>query len=206
MASFSFRRRWGVLALVVFGALAIGLPALRLGFPTGVWAWADAFYRTGSWVFGGGHVVLPWLQREVVGPGWVSSSTFLSGYGAAQALPGPLFSVAAFLGMTIGGIPGAVVALVAIFLPGFLLIEGVLPFWSRLRGRRGWTGAFAGASAAVVGLLACTLVVTVGPTLTHPGDWAVVVGLFLLLEVAKWPAWAVVIVGALVGPLVLLIG
>ena len=200
-----FRRRWGVVALVVFAALALLLPWLRTT-QEAPWAWADAFYRTGSWVFGGGHVVVPWLQREVVGPGWVTSQTFLAGYGAAQALPGPLFAVSAFLGMVLGGWPGATIALVAIFLPGFLLIEGFLPFWSRFRGRPRWTGAFAGASAVVVGLLAFTLATSIGTALVRPGDWVVAAGLLLLLEKAKWPSWAVVLVGALVGDLVLLLG
>lgn len=202
----SLGRRWGVVALGTFFLLAVGLPLLRTTLPMGPWAWADAFFRTGSWVFGGGHVVLPWLQKEVVGPGWVTTPTFLAGYGAAQALPGPLFSVAAFLGMVVGGVPGAAIALVAIFLPGFLLIEGVLPFWARLRERPRWTGALAGVSAVVVGLLASALVTTIGPTLQRPSDWAVVGGLFLALEVGQWPSWLVVILGALVGFLGTLLG
>jgi len=203
--SFSQRRRSGVAALLLFLGLAILLPWLRSAFALDFLAWTDAFYRTGSWIFGGGHVVLPWLNREVVGPGWVSADAFLAGYGAAQALPGPLFSVAAFLGMIAGGLPGALIALVAIFLPGFLLIGGVLPFWSRLRVRRRWRGAFAGASAAVVGLLASTLISPLGSALARPGDWVVAAGLFLLLAGGRCPVWAVVLLGALAGPLVLLL-
>jgi chromate transporter len=203
---FASRRGPAVAALVLFAALAVGLPLARAAVPWEPLAWADAFYRTGAWVFGGGHVVLPWLNREVVQTGWVSSGTFLAGYGAAQALPGPLFTVAAFLGMATGGIPGALVALVAIFLPGFLLIGGVLPFWSRLRSYRRWRGAFAAASVTVVGVLAATLVHPIGDALVRPGDWVVAAGLVLLLEVARWPAWAVVLVGALAGPAVLLLG
>lgn len=203
--SFPGRRRWGVLALVVFLVLTFLLPELRANFASEPLAWADAFYRTGSWVFGGGHIVLPWLNREVVGPGWVSADAFLAGYGVAQALPGPLFTVAAFLGMVTGGLPGALIALVAIFLPGFLLIGGLLPFWSKLRSHQRWKGAFGGASAVVVGLLASTLISPIGSALAKPGDWVVATGLFLLLQAGRWPVWAVVGTGALAGPLVLLL-
>ncbi len=166
-------RRAGVAALLVFLVLAVLLPWLRSAASIPGVAWADAFYRTGSWVFGGGHIVLPWLNREVVGPGWVSADSFLAGYGAAQALPGPMFSVAAFLGTLVGGLPGALIALFAIFLPGFLLTGGVLPFWSRLRSRRRFRGAVTGASAVVVGLLASTLLSPVGRFCSTPvtGSW-----------------------------------
>ena len=205
LPAFPQRRRTGLVALGLFAVLAVGLPWIKALGPSDLTALADAFYRTGSWVFGGGHVVLPWLDREVVKTGWVSPDAFLAGYGAAQALPGPLFTFAAYLGMVAGGLPGAVVSLVAIFLPGFLLIGGVLPFWSRLRVQPRWRGAFAGASATVVGMLAATLVSPIGTALVQPADWAVAAGLFLLLEVGRWPAWAVALAGALVGPLVFLV-
>ena len=198
-------RRASVIALLIFLGLAVLLPWLRATFSDPPLAWMDAFYRTGSWVFGGGHIVLPWLNREVVGTGWVSSEAFMAGYGAAQALPGPLFTVAAFLGMLVGGLPGALIALFAIFLPGFLLIGGLLPFWSRLRSRRRLRGAMAGASATVVGLLASTLLSPIGAALVRPGDWVVAAGLFLLLITGRCPTWIVVLTGALAGPLVLLL-
>ena len=154
-------RRVGAVALTVFFVLLVGLPIVRAATgSTGV-AMVDTFYRTGSLVFGGGHVVLPLLHAGVVDPGWVNEDRFLAGYGAAQAVPGPLFSFAAYLGAVsvspLGGWTGAAVALVAIYLPSFLLLFGVLPFWDRLRESAGFRRALVGANAAVVGLLAAAL-------------------------------------------------
>jgi chromate transporter len=156
------------------------------------------FYRTGALVFGGGHVVLPLLQSEVVGRGWLDPDTFLAGYGAVQALPGPLFSFAGFVGaaqeLATGGWLGGVVAVVAIFLPSLLLMLGVLPFWDRLKTRPAARGALAGVNAVVVGLLAAALW---DPVLTgavqRPSDWALVAAAWVFLAVARLPPWLVVI-------------
>jgi len=196
-------RRVGMVALVVFVALLIGLPLARAadGQPA---AMADAFYRAGALVFGGGHVVLPLLDASVVGPGWVSESQFLAGYGAAQAVPGPLFTFAAYLGTVSGpapnGIAGAGLALVAIFLPSFLLILGALPFWDRLRGSPQLRRALTGTNAAVVGILLAALYTPVWTgAVTATGDVVVAaVGLGLLLS-GRVPPIAVVALSAAAG-------
>lgn len=164
VAGVNFKLRYGaplaVTLLVVFAALLFGLPLLAQG-QHGVVTVADAFYRVGALVFGGGHVVLPLLKELVVKPGWISSGDFMAGYGAAQAIPGPMFTLAAYLGArlpgSMGGLLGACVALCAIFLPGFLLIGGILPLWSAVAGRQLAARAIAGVNAAVVGLLAAAL-------------------------------------------------
>jgi chromate transporter len=154
-------RQVGVLALGTFVALLVGLPLARAVVDGQGLALFESFYRTGALVFGGGHVVLPLLHSTVVEPGWVSNDQFLAGYGAAQAVPGPLFTFAAYLGtVTVpepNGAAGAAVALVAIFLPSFLLIFGALPFWDVLRGSTGFRRALAGTNAAVVGILLAAL-------------------------------------------------
>lgn len=196
-------RRVGMVALVVFVALLIGLPLLRAadGQPA---AMADAFYRAGALVFGGGHVVLPLLDASVVGPGWVSESQFLAGYGAAQAVPGPLFTFAAYLGTVSGpapnGIAGASLAVVAIFLPSFLLILGALPFWDRLRGSPHLRRALTGTNAAVVGILLAAFYTPVWTgAITGPSDVVVAaVGLGLLLT-GRVPPIAVVALSAAAG-------
>ena len=191
-------------ALGLFLALLAGLPVLRTILDAQWLSVAESFYRTGSLVFGGGHVVLPLLHREVVLPGWVSDSRFMAGYAAAQAVPGPLFTFAAYLGAVMtagpGGIGGALLALTAIFLPSFLLLIGVLPFWSALRGRPGFQSALAGVNAAVVGLLAAALYqpVWTGSVSSVP-DFCVALGAFVLLTRVKAPPWAVVVLGAVVG-------
>src|SRR5688572_10207185 len=150
-------RRAGAVALLLFFALLIGLPVLASQTTNQPIALVDAFYRAGALVFGGGHVVLPLLQAEVVPPGWVTNDQFLAGYGAAQAVPGPLFTFAAYLGAVIGGWWAAVLCLVAIFLPSFLLVIGVLPFWEDLRRESWMQSALRGINAAVVGLLLAAL-------------------------------------------------
>lgn len=149
--------RAGALWLSLFFALLIGLPILAKLLPSPTMVVVDAFYRVGSLVFGGGHVVLPLLQAEVVSSGWVSNESFLAGYGAAQAVPGPLFTFAAFLGASMSTAPsgwvGGIVCLLAIFAPSFLLVVGAMPFWERLRRNTGMQAALAGVNAAVVGLL-----------------------------------------------------
>src|SRR4029077_3034020 len=132
-------------SLAVFFALLVGLPIARHIMPSHALAVFDSFYRAGSLVFGGGHVVLPLLQAEVVPPGWVTSEQFVAGYGAAQAVPGPLFTFAAYLGAVMeprpNGVAGAALALMAIFLPSFLLVVGALPFWAAVRGSSGFQQA-----------------------------------------------------------------
>jgi chromate transporter len=164
----------------------------------------NAFYRAGSLVFGGGHVVLPLLQAAVVPPGWVTNDAFLAGYGAAQAVPGPLFTFAAYLGAVMGPQPngwaGAAICLVAIFLPSFLLVIGVLPFWQALRGKPFAQSALNGVNAAVVGLLLAALYNPVWlAAITGPLDFAVALAAFLLLTVWKTPPWAVVVLSAVAG-------
>ena len=158
-------RRWAMACLVAFAVLLVGLPLLREAVASQAIALFGAFYRAGSLVFGGGHVVLPLLKETVVVNGWVSEDRFLAGYGVAQAVPGPLFTFAGFLGasMTLPptGVPGAVIALVAIFLPSFLLVWGLLPFWEVLRGRSDVRRALTGVNAAVVGLLLAALITPV---------------------------------------------
>ena len=200
-------RTVGTLALIVFFALLLGLPLLAAAVPSQGLTLFDAFYRTGSLVFGGGHVVLPLLQASVVPPGWVTNDAFLAGYGAAQAVPGPLFTFAAYLGAVMGPAPngwvGATLCLVAMFLPSFLLVIGALPFWDELR-RRPWAqSALAGVNAAVVGLLLAALyhpVWTAGITARRISRWAVAA--FLLLFMWKAPPWLVVIFCALGGAVV----
>lgn len=192
-------RRAGMTALALFALLLVGLPALAelgQGF-----ALTDSFYRAGSLVFGGGHVVLPLLQAETVVPGWVSEDAFLAGYGAAQAVPGPLFTFAAWLGAVMGpepnGVTGAVIALLALFLPGFLILIGALPFWDQFR-RKAWAqSAMQGANAAVVGILGAALyspVFTSG--LSGMPDFALALTCFVALTAWKAPPWAVVLLAA----------
>jgi chromate transporter len=164
----------------------------------------DSFYRSGALVFGGGHVVLPLLQAEVVPPGWVKNEQFLAGYGATQAVPGPLFTFAAFLGATSRYAPngwlGGFLALVAIFLPAFLLVIGTLPFWNMLRSRRAFQSALAGVNAAVVGLLLAALYQPAWTSsIRAPADLALGLVAFGLLAVWKWPPWVVVVLSALGG-------
>lgn len=197
-------RRTGALWLGLFLLLLVGLPILADGWPSPTLTLVDAFYRTGSLVFGGGHVVLPLLRDAVVAPGWVSEGAFLAGYGAAQAVPGPLFTFAAYLGavstMPPGGVAGAVVALLAIFLPGVLLLLGVWPFWQRLRGRAAAQAAMQGANAAVVGLLGAALYDPVWTGAVRvPLDFAVVATCFVLLVAWRTSPLPVVAFAALAG-------
>jgi chromate transporter len=190
--------------LLVFFALLVGLPLLTTAFPSQALAMFNAFYRAGSLVFGGGHVVLPLLQAAVVPPGWVTNNAFLAGYGAAQAVPGPLFTFAAYLGAVMGPQPngwaGAAISLVAIFLPSFLLVIGVLPFWQALRGKPFAQAALTGVNAAVVGLLLAALYNPVWlAAIMGPLDFAIALAAFLLLTVWKTPPWLVVVLCAVAG-------
>jgi chromate transporter len=190
-----------IAALAAFGVLLILLPLLAHATGDHTIQLFDSFYRAGSLVFGGGHVVLPLLQREVVPPGWVTNDAFLVGYGAAQAIPGPLFTFAAYLGTVMGPPPhgwlGGLICLVAIFLPSFLLALGALPFWEMFRRRAGMRSALKGIGAAVVGLLLAALYTPVWTSaIRTPADFAIALVAFLLLAFWKLPQWLIVILGA----------
>lgn len=220
------RKRTGAALLLLFAALLVLLPlaarrasleapALAPGSAgaagSAALALFDAFYRAGALVFGGGHVVLPLLQAEVVAPGWVSEQAFLTGYGAAQAVPGPLFTLAAFLGASLqgGAVYGlgwggsALLCLVAIFVPSFLLVLGALPFWALLRRSPQAQGALAGLNAAVVGLLLAALYQPVWVSAVQGvGDVVLVLLAWAALVVWRAPPWLVVLAGAGAGVLV----
>lgn len=197
-------RRTGAVFLAIFFILLAGLPLVAAGTSSHGLKLIDAFYRTGSLVFGGGHVILPLLQDAVVLPGWVSPDVFLAGYGAAQAIPGPLTTFAAYLGAIMtpapNGMAGAALCLVAVFVPSFLLVIGALPFWEELRRRSTAQAALRGVNAAVVGILLAALydpVWTAG--ITSSRDFALAAGAFLLLFMWKTPPWLVVILCAIGG-------
>src|SRR5690606_8110405 len=205
--SFGVNRRLSAVLLAVFFALLIGLPILRAASDSQAVAVVDSFYRAGSLVFGGGHVVLPLLQAEVVPPGWVDNETFLAGYGAAQAVPGPLFTFAAYLGAVmrpgLAGLGTGLLALVSIFVPSFLLLVGVLPFWELLRSQAYVQAALRGVNAAVVGILLAALYDPVWTSAIFSArDLSIALGAFLLLSFWRWPAWLVVLLCAVVGALV----
>jgi len=194
-------RRAGMLWLSLFVLLLLGLPLTAHWLPNPTLALVGAFYRVGSLVFGGGHVVLPLLQAQVVPSGWVSHEVFLAGYGATQAVPGPLFTFAAFLGASMGqGWTTGVIALLAIFAPSFLLIMGALPFWDSMRRSVRAQGALAGVNAAVVGLLLAALYQPVWTNaIFRPADFALALVALVALMFWKLPPWLVVAVGALAG-------
>ena len=197
---FTLPHRIAVGALVAFAVLLAGLPLAAAGgsHPVRVF---DAFYRSGALVFGGGHVVLPLLQRAVVPPGWVGNDAFLAGYGAAQAVPGPLFTFSAYLGAVMAPAPrgwlGGLFCLVAIYLPSFLLLVGILPYWDRLRGRAGVQAALRGVNAAVVGLLLAALYTPVWTSaIQGTRDFALLLLAVLALALWRVPPWLVVLGGA----------
>ncbi len=201
---FPVGRGLAVACLVLFAALLVGLPLLRQVSGVQSLEVLDSFYRAGSLVFGGGHVVLPLLQAEVVPPGWVTTDQFLAGYGAAQAVPGPLFTFSAYLGATMSVLPdpwlGGIVTLGAIFLPSFLLVVGALPFWDSLRAMANFRKALMGINAAVVGLLLAALYDPVWTSAIHtPKDFALGLAAFVLLAFWKVPPWLVVALAALGG-------
>jgi chromate transporter len=193
-----------IIAVTLFFAILFGLPLLTAMIPNQSLQLFDAFYRAGSLVFGGGHVVLPLLQAAVVPPGWVTNDAFLAGYGAAQAVPGPLFTFSAYLGAVMGPQPngwlGAILCLVAMFLPSFLLVIGPLPFWDELRARLWARSALHGVNAAVVGLLLAALYNPVWTSgIASKGDFGLAVAAFLLLFMWRTPPWIVVILCAIGG-------
>jgi chromate transporter len=190
---------WGILLV-----LLLVLPLLRAVTGNQAVAVFDSFFRVGSLVFGGGHVVLPLLQAEVVPPGWVTNELFIAGYGAAQAVPGPLFTFSAYLGAVMAappnGLAGALLALAAMFAPSFLLVVGALPFWDSLRRNQSFASALRGINAAVVGLLLAALYSPVFTSaITSAADLALALGAFCLLMFWKVPPWAVVALSAAAG-------
>ncbi len=192
-------RRVAVACAALYLALLVALPLARVTVPLGEVALFDSFYRSGALVFGGGHVVLPLLQAEVVPPGWVTQEQFLAGYGAAQAIPGPLFTFAAYLGAVIRGPFGGVLAVTAIFLPAFLLVFAALPSWGALRARADAQAALRGINAAVVGILLAALMTPVATSaIGGPVDAAFALAALAML-LGKLPPWFVVVTIAAIG-------
>ena len=204
-----WNRSAGTICLALFFLLLFGLPGIRAYSGSAAIAVFDSFFRTGSLVFGGGHVVLPLLQAETVAPGWVTNDRFLAGYGLAQALPGPLFAFSAYLGTVLtpprpGGWAGALLCLVAIYLPTGLLVLGILPFWEDLRRRPGAQAALRGANAGVVGLLLAALYRPVWTSAVHNArEFMVALVAFGLLMFWRCPPWLAVLVAAAAGWLIL---
>ena len=201
---YGVRRSTGALLLAIFVGLLVLLPVLAASQPS-LWLQATAvFYKAGALVFGGGHVVLPLLQAGVVPPGWISNDAFLAGYGAAQAVPGPLFSFAAYLGAAmpapLGGWAGGLALLVVIFVPAFLLVAGALPFWEALRQRDGVQRAMGGINASVVGVLGAALYDPVWTSAIHSrADFGLALAAFGLLVYARLPPVLVVALAAAAG-------
>lgn len=190
----------GIICLSLFVVILIGLPIIRLVTANEWVVLMDSFYRTGSLVFGGGHVVVPLLETETMLNGWMSKEEFVAGYGAVQAVPGPLFTFAAYLGVFIQGIPGAVLAIFAVFLPGFLLVIGSMPFWNSLRRIPRLQGAMVSMNAAVVGILFAALYDPIWTSsVTTSIEFIIAAALFLLLIFWKLPPWTIVILGAVAG-------
>jgi chromate transporter len=199
-------RGHGFVLLGLFFAFLVGLPWLAHAWPAPALRVADSFYRSGALVFGGGHVVLPLLQQATVAKGWLGQDTFLAGYGAAQALPGPLFTFSAYLGTIIapGGLGGGMLALAAIYLPGVLVLFGVLPYWELLRSRPRARHLLAGTNAAVVGLLAAALYSPIGTAaITGPLRLALVLAAWAVLQFSRTPPWVLVAACAGIGALAL---
>jgi len=188
----------GIASAIIFFVLLILMPLLARTFSVAGFAVFSAFYRSGALVFGGGHVVLPLLESAVVAPGWVSQESFLAGYGAAQALPGPLFAFSAYLGAAVRPSPSpllyGVLGLAGLFLPGLLAITAVLPFWSALRGNRSIQAALRGINASVAGVLLAALIHPLWSSTIHTaGDLSIALLAFVLLALAKAPPWIVVV-------------
>lgn len=201
---FPISRKLGYICLTLFFGLLIFLPVLR-NFSDSLWlAMFDSFYRSGSLVFGGGHVVLPLLEQEFVPTGWLTEQEFLAGYGAVQAVPGPLFTFATYIGAVVGGWSGGLFATLAIFLPAFLLILGTLPFWDTLRRNPKIKGALMGVNASVVGLLLSALYNPIWTSsIDEPIDFVLAAILFAMLVYWKLPPWIIVLAGAIGGMFIL---
>lgn len=202
-ATFPIRKSFSAVCLALFFVLLFALPALR-ELTGSYWiAVVDSFYRAGSLVFGGGHVVLPLLEQELVPMGWISAEEFLAGYGATQAVPGPLFTFAAYLGTVMNGWIGGLIATAAIFLPAFLLILGALPFWDMLRNNEKVKGAVMGVNAAVIGILISALYTPIWTSsILEPVHFALAAILFVMLVYFKLPPWVIVVTGAAGGMLI----
>lgn len=202
-ATFPLSKRLGAVLLGLFGALLVILPILRETIENQSIAMFDSFYRAGALVFGGGHVVLPLLERELVPAGFLSEEAFLAGYGAAQAVPGPLFTFASYLGTVINGVPGGLLATFAIFLPAFLLILGALPFWNALRRNPKVGGALIGVNAAVVGILIAAFYQPIfTSTVNGVVDFVFAALLFVMIAYWKLPPWSLVIAGVIGGTII----
>lgn len=198
-----FGKKIGIASLIVFFLLLIGFPILRGIFTNHSLELIDIFYRVGSIVYGGGHVVLPLLEREVVPIGMITADSFLAGYGVAQAVPGPLFTFAAYIGAATNGISGGMIATFAMFIPSFLLVMGVLPFWDSIRERAGFRSMLTGVNAAVVGLLLAALYDPVFTSaVTGPVEFSVALFSFAMLVYWKLPPWLVVLITAIIGQFV----
>ncbi len=205
-SQFPIAKRFSAICLLLFFGLLLLLPILREATEADWVAMFDSFYRSGALVFGGGHVVLPLLEQEFVPTGWLSEEAFLAGYGATQAVPGPLFTFAAYLGAVMKGWQGGLIATIAVFLPALLLIFGALPFWDRLRNNPKIKGAIMGVNAAVVGILISALYTPIWTsTILMPIDFALAAILFSMLAYWKLPPWVIVISGAISGSLMTLI-
>jgi len=205
-AQFPITKSVSAICLLLFFGLLICLPIIREMTGSYWVAMFDSFYRSGSLVFGGGHVVLPLLEQEFVPTGWLSEESFLAGYGATQAVPGPLFTFAAYLGAVMKGWQGGFIATIAVFLPAFLLILGALPFWDRLRNNPKVKGAIMGVNAAVVGILISALYHPIWTSsILTPIDFALASILFSMLVYWKLPPWIVVLTGAIGGTLMVFI-
>lgn len=200
--AFPISRRFGIISLLIFFGLLLFLPILREATSLHWVALFDSFYRSGSLVFGGGHVVLPLLEREFVPTGLLSDEAFLAGYGATQAVPGPLFTFAAYIGTVISGWQGGLLATFAIFLPAFLLVLGALPFWDSLRRNPKIKGALMGVNAAVVGILISAFYQPIWTSsILAPIDFAFAAILFSMLVYWKLPPWIIVLTGVIGGAL-----
>ncbi|MBO9129352.1 chromate transporter [Bacillus sp. 165] len=203
---FPISRRFAFICLSIFFVLLVLLPVLRENTSLQWVALFDNFYRSGSLVFGGGHVVLPLLEREFVPSGWLNEETFLAGYGAVQAVPGPLFTFAAYIGAVINGWQGGLVATVAIFLPAFLLLFGTLPFWNTMRHSSSMKGMVMGVNAAVVGILIAAFYQPIWTSaILLPIDFAFASLLFTMLAYVKLPPWIIVVIGSAGGALLTLV-
>ena len=203
---FPITKKLGILCITLFFGLLMLLPLLKEITSSRLVALFDSFYRAGSLVFGGGHVVLPLLEREFVPTGLISEEAFLTGYGATQAVPGPMFTFAAYIGAVMDGWVGGIIATVAIFLPAFLLVFGALPFWNALRTSAKMKGAFMGMNAAVVGILISAFYDPIFTSaIMGPVDFVFAVILFSLLTYWKLTPWLIVLLGVVGGSLLALI-
>lgn len=205
-SNFPIAKRVSVICLLLFFGLLFLLPVIREVTGSYWVAMFDSFYRSGSLVFGGGHVVLPLLEQELVPTGWISEESFLAGYGATQAVPGPLFTFAAYLGTVMKGWQGGLVATFAVFLPAFLLILGALPFWDGLRNNPKIKGAIMGVNSAVIGILISAFYFPIWTSsILAPVDFALAAILFSMLAYWKLPPWVIVVSGAIGGSLLSLL-